>query len=74
MNFKNFQAEQPLFTIDDEFLPDSTGSQSSSGVRASPELPSLLSVNQLLDSVCFQVELFHDNLALKEVRRNIISF
>ncbi|KAL8155037.1 hypothetical protein AgCh_000425 [Apium graveolens] len=45
------KAEQPLFTVDDEFLPDSTGRKTSSDARANPELPSLLSVNQLLDSV-----------------------
>uniref|UniRef100_A0A7N0VBA1 ARM repeat superfamily protein n=1 Tax=Kalanchoe fedtschenkoi TaxID=63787 RepID=A0A7N0VBA1_KALFE len=40
-----------IFTVDDDVLPETSGSKRYDGLEPSEEIPNLISVNQLLDSV-----------------------
>lgn len=45
------QVEPPLFTIDDDALPNASESQTDPDTKLAAESLSLISVNELLDSV-----------------------
>jgi hypothetical protein len=50
-NFIRFMQDAPIFSVEDDSAPGSFDSQLNN-VNFSVDLPNLLSVNQLMESVC----------------------
>lgn len=50
-NFIRFMQDAPIFSVEDDSVPGSFDSQLNN-VDSSVDLPNLLSVNQLMESVC----------------------
>lgn len=61
------QAEPPLFTIGDDALPNASENQTDPGTKVAVESLSLISVDQLLDSVS---EAAHTLFLVCGLRRN----